>query len=626
MDRHSRKKTVHSNGKEISSPVKKSEKSNAAKAAAQRLAHVMASQSPSRNGDGRHILPSRSASPSANKGYVKSTANTQARIARSLSPAVRKNMNGHTSTPSTSTVRMYTSPQQSPKAITNGASEKQIPPSPRAQSNAASVKQITPSPRAQSPNPRQQSSAASVKHISPSPRAQSPSPRAQSSTASVKQIPPSPRAQSPSPRAQSNAESLKQIPPSPGALSPSSRAQSIAASLKQRPPKPPLQAIDDVQNEKRYSAHFRHVKFRESDKLREVSTLHDEVDLLKEEKEKLLYKIQLAEQKFKEQEVRARECEKQVALFGESLSLDADLLSKKEKALQQREDALKAEKRAINDKDDRITVLRLKVETVKGEALESVQQAQEVEAEANLLWLMMQRMILTQEEMEEVVLKRCWLARYWGLAFHHGIYSEIAGERHEYWSSLAPLPLEVVMSAGFKVKEEHVNGINTLEDGNNRVKEKGRVACTPSDLNGDRNIENMLFVEKGLNELASLKVEDAIGTAIAQHRQLNHVRVDELFRDTKPLASTPKFEECRDLTQEEVEDIQFKQAWLIYFWRRAKTHKVVDIAGERLQYWISRNNQSPTSRDVVDVQRGLMELRKLGIEDRLWEASRNEIP
>ncbi|KAJ0113073.1 hypothetical protein Patl1_01303 [Pistacia atlantica] len=88
----------------------------------------------------------------------------------------------------------------------------------------------------------------------------------------------------------------------------------------------------------------------------------------------------------------------------------------------------------------------------------------------------------------------------------------------------------------------------------------------------------------------------------------------------------PKFTEAFELSEEEAEDVLFKEAWLTYFWRRAKVHGVEeDIAEERLQLWISRSGQSPTSHDAVDVERGLLELRKLGIEQQLWEASRKEI-
>jgi hypothetical protein len=49
-----------------------------------------------------------------------------------------------------------------------------------------------------------------------------------------------------------------------------------------------------------------------------------------------------------------------------------------------------------------------------------------------------------------------------------------------------------------------------------------------------------------------------------------------------------------------------------------------DIADERLQYWIGQSNQSLTSHDAVDVERGLIELRKLEIKDQSWEASLKE--
>jgi hypothetical protein len=43
------------------------------------------------------------------------------------------------------------------------------------------------------------------------------------------------------------------------------------------------------------------------------------------------------------------------------------------------------------------------------------------------------------------------------------------------------------------------------------------------------------------------------------------------------------------------------QAWLIYFWRRAKTHGIEeDIADDRLQFWTGRNAQAPNSHDAID--------------------------
>jgi hypothetical protein len=55
-----------------------------------------------------------------------------------------------------------------------------------------------------------------------------------------------------------------------------------------------------------------------------------------------------------------------------------------------------------------------------------------------------------------------------------------------------------------------------------------------------------------------------------------------------------------DLSPMEVEDVQFRQAWLIYFWRRAKNNGVEDdIADERLQFW-SRTMHQPAPHDEVD--------------------------
>ncbi|URD90356.1 hypothetical protein MUK42_27111 [Musa troglodytarum] len=113
-------------------------------------------------------------------------------------------------------------------------------------------------------------------------------------------------------------------------------------------------------------------------------------------------------------------------------------------------------------------------------------------------------------------------------------------------------------------------------------------------------------------EISSLreeaKVEEAVLLSMAQHRR----------------ASTKS-----ELSQEESEDVLFKQAWLAYFWRRVKDHDLEeDIADERLQFWIEQSNHSPTSHDAVEVERGLFELKKLGIELQLWEAChhRSEAP
>ncbi|XP_059441289.1 coiled-coil domain-containing protein SCD2-like isoform X2 [Corylus avellana] len=379
---------------------------------------------------------------------------------------------------------------------------------------------------------------------------------------------------------------------------------------------PPIDTPTSRNREKRFMPEIGQLNLKDKGDQREASAIRDELDMLQEENEDIINKLRLAEERREQAEARARELEKQVATLGEGVSLEVKLLKKKEEILRQREAALKAAKQTKDGRDDEIAVLRTEVENLKDDAATALEHIREAESEAKALRTMTQRMILTQEEMEEVVLKRCWLARYWGLAVQHGICADIAASKHEHWSSLAPLPFEVVISAGQKAKEE------SLHRGGNDP-DRSKPVRDISDLTGEGNIESMLSVEMGLRELASLKVEDAVVLALAQHRRPNLVRQSAL--DSKS-PGDPKFMEAYELSEEEAEDVLFKAAWLTYFWRRAKVHGVEeDIAEERLQLWISRSGQSPTSHDAVDVERGLLELRKLGIEQQLWEASRKEI-
>ncbi|KAK6275859.1 hypothetical protein QQP08_011241 [Theobroma cacao] len=205
--------------------------------------------------------------------------------------------------------------------------------------------------------------------------------------------------------------------------------------------------------------------------------------------------------------------------------------------------------------------------------------------------------------------------------FVEGICADIAVSKHEYWSALAPLPFEVVVSAGQKAKEEAWDRGYIGTGGGDP--DRSKLVRDLNDLTGEGNIESMLSVEMGLRELASLKVEDAVVHALGKHRRLSLLH--QSVADSKSLGD-PKLIDAFELSEEEGEDVLFKEAWLTYLWRRAKVHGVEeDIAEERLQFWIRRSGQSPTSHDAVDVNRGLFELRKLGIEQQLWEASRKEI-
>ena len=129
-------------------------------------------------------------------------------------------------------------------------------------------------------------------------------------------------------------------------------------------------------------------------------------------------------------------------------------MKKSKQELRQREAVLKAAQQTESGRDEDIAALRVEIQNLKDDVATTLEQQQEAEAKA--LRTMTQRMILTQEEMEEVVLKNCWLARYWGLAVKHGICANLAQSKHEHWSSLAPLPFELVISAGQKALHQSV--------------------------------------------------------------------------------------------------------------------------------------------------------------------------
>ncbi|KAH1195967.1 Coiled-coil domain-containing protein SCD2 [Glycine max] len=343
---------------------------------------------------------------------------------------------------------------------------------------------------------------------------------------------------------------------------------------------PPSEPLLDIRKDKRLSLDLGSMKVRENANQQQRPTSHeleDELDMLQEENDNLVDKLRLAEEKYEEAESRVRQLEQQVATLGEGAAL----------------------RNASKNHGGFQAALQADAETAR----------EETESAFEKLRLMTQRMILTPEEMEEVVLKRCWLARYWGLCVRHGIHADIAEAKYKYWSMLAPNPIEVVLAAAEKAKEETDLDVEDTE-GQRDLKE----------LSGEGNIENMLFVEQGLRQLASLKVEEALVVALAQHRRPNMLKADDL--------KLPIEGQCDafELSQEEAEDVSFKQAWLAYIWRRAKRHEIEpDIANERLQHWINHNSMTPTSQDAVDVERGLAEIKRLDIEAQLWDESRREL-
>ncbi|KAE8684040.1 leucine-tRNA ligase [Hibiscus syriacus] len=309
------------------------------------------------------------------------------------------------------------------------------------------------------------------------------------------------------------------------------------------------------------------------------------LDVLLVANESLLQKLHLAEERCEEAEARAQLLEKQVKEV-------AQAASKGETQTQF------------------IAALHTEAKIARDETNSVLEKLNAADTEIKSLQTVTQRMMLTEEEMEEVVLKRCWLARYWSLCVEHGIQADIAGVKYEYWSSFAPLPFEIVLAAGQRAREEDMSPGDDLE-------ERQKVLKHTNELSGERNVESMLLVEKGLRELALLKVEDAVTFTLAKQRRPNMLKNEEV-----KLPTDGQFE-IFELSQEESDDVHFKQAWLTYFWRRAMTHGVEpDIADERLQSLITCSSESCTSQDAVDVERGLIEIRRLGLESQLWKTSR----
>ncbi|KAK6134466.1 hypothetical protein DH2020_031783 [Rehmannia glutinosa] len=285
------------------------------------------------------------------------------------------------------------------------------------------------------------------------------------------------------------------------------------------------------------SLDFGTFKYKEPSGQQSSSALQDEasselqLDMLQEENDSLLEKLRLAEERCEEAESRTRQLEKQIASLGEGVSLESRLLTRQEAELQKREAALKVAAETYGGSGDEIRPFEWKPrnilnvinmifnKTAREEATSALDQLHDVEREVKSLRTMTQRMILTQEEMEEVVLKRCWLARCWSLCVRYGIHADIAGARHEYWSSLASRPVEVILAAGRKAKDEnsasrggnsHINGPKTcpslvkssltgLADVFLEKSEKSRI--------GTRRCRGKTAVERGMMELRKLGVE-----------------------------------------------------------------------------------------------------------------------
>lgn len=174
---------------------------------------------------------------------------------------------------------------------------------------------------------------------------------------------------------------------------------SIPLSLRPTQSGIPGELQHELIKDKRLSLDMGSMKFRESSNQRTTSALQDELDMLQEENESLLEKLRLVEERFEESEVRARQLEKQVASLGEGVSMEARLVSRKEAALQEREAAIKAVQQTYGGKGEEIISLQMEVEFAREEAISTLEQLHDATCQVKSLRTMTKRMMLTQEEM-----------------------------------------------------------------------------------------------------------------------------------------------------------------------------------------------------------------------------------
>ncbi|CAI9757151.1 unnamed protein product [Fraxinus pennsylvanica] len=397
-----------------------------------------------------------------------------------------------------------------------------------------------------------------------------------------------------------SARSVASVRPNLGGKTGFMVPPSVPLSVKPAVSGIPAETQPDKIRDKRLSLDFGTFKYKEpGDQQLSSSALQDE--------------LRIAEERCEEAEARTRQLEKQER---SRPSEKGGMYEKECYYFPVIQAALKIATETYGGAGEELAALRMEAETARDEAISALELLHDVECEVKSLRTVTKRVILTKEELEEVDLKRCWLARYWSLCVRYGVHADIAGAKYEYWSSFCPLPTEVILAAGQNAKDENSIVHNDAEE-----REKG--TRYTNDNSGDASIENMLLVEQGLRELTSLKVEEAIAISMAQQRCPSAVKSND---ELKLPIEGQDFSEAFELSKEEAEDVFIKRAWLTYFWKRAKNHGLEpDIAEERVQFWINQGSKALTSHDAVDVERGLMELRKLAIEAKLWEESRRSI-
>uniref|UniRef100_A0A0E0KYH2 Uncharacterized protein n=1 Tax=Oryza punctata TaxID=4537 RepID=A0A0E0KYH2_ORYPU len=339
---------------------------------------------------------------------------------------------------------------------------------------------------------------------------------------------------------------------------------------------------------------------------RTSSSLHDEINSLQVENESMYEKFNLAEERSEEGDAKSMHMD---AVIADAIEPEANLISRKDAALQQRKASLRIASRRSNSAScDEIAALRSEAKVAN--SVSSV--SQRLKSTGSIMRSLhgaTNRMVLSQEEMR--------FYKYDAKVKKGSIHSDIAEEKQEYWSSFAPLSLEVVLSIGQKARDGTLSDHADME-----TKSKMSDASHLNDMGGDGNIESMLLVERGLRELSSLKRTQSC----LLYQNIDASDLSQVASPKCPSSEGQNPPESLELSEEEQDDVRFKQSWLTYFWRRAKSHDIEeDIADDRLQFWIEQGNHPVSTIDIIEVERGLNELRKLGIESQLWESTRRSL-
>ncbi|XP_039163979.1 coiled-coil domain-containing protein SCD2-like isoform X2 [Eucalyptus grandis] len=103
---------------------------------------------------------------------------------------------------------------------------------------------------------------------------------------------------------------------------------SVPISLKPSSSAIPTETPVEHRRDKRLSVDWDNVSTKETSNHRSASALQDELDMLQEENDSLLEKLQLAEERCDEAEAKAWQLEKQISSLGEGVNLEARLLSR----------------------------------------------------------------------------------------------------------------------------------------------------------------------------------------------------------------------------------------------------------------------------------------------------------